>query len=81
MKNLSDKRSYKAKIPFLLDPSIVILVMILTLFGLLMIYSTISVSDSENIYFFKQLNAVIAGIFVMFFASRINIKSLYKISE
>ena len=81
MKNLSDKRSYKAKIPFLLDPSIVILVIILTLFGLLMIYSTISVSDSENIYFFKQLNAVIAGIFVMFFASRINIKSLYKISK
>ena len=72
---------YKAKIPFLLDPVIVILVIGLSLFGLLMIYSTKSVSDSQNTYFFKQLYAIIAGFFVMYFASRVNLKLLRRISK
>lgn len=74
-------RKQNAKIPILSDPIIVFLVIILSLFGLLMIYSTKSVSDSENQYFLKQLYAVVAGFVFMFFASRVNIKWLYQISR
>ncbi|MGI6680678.1 MAG: FtsW/RodA/SpoVE family cell cycle protein [Bdellovibrionota bacterium] len=81
MKQRISYRDKNLKTPFLLEPAIVILVMVLSFFGLIMIYSTKSVTDSENLYFFKQLNAVIVGIVLMFLVSRVKIRFLYKISK
>lgn len=84
--NAYNNKLRSAKIPFLLNPVLVLLVIALTSFGLLMIYSTTAVIaeksfGNEHYYFFKQFVAVIIGIFFMMILSRVSIKNIYKISS
>ncbi len=82
----SNNKVTLAKIPILLDPILVLLVIVITSFGLLMIYSTTAVvagKDYGTEYYFvgKQIAAAIVGFLMMIIFSLLKIKNLYKYSH
>lgn len=73
----------KAKVPILLDPMLVFLVLLFSLIGLIMIYSITAFQAEKNGYhvLISQVVAVCLGVLFMFVFSCMKIRNLYRYSK
>ncbi len=78
-----NNRQKKAKVPFLLDPMLVLLVFLFSFIGLMMIYSITAFQAQKSGYhvLVSQIVAVLLGVFLMFVFSCMKIRNLYRYSK